>query len=348
MSFCDKKSLDNCIKAYMRRWVGYNDIGHFPLSTGVNRNHPNFDPRSDDWFRPHNNCNMRYTGSPLCSVCAAELIRKMEAISGNFFEVTNIAPNSIILLKANYIIWGIYSIPPVWNNRLVTSIGSSAFANQTQMTRINIPSNITTIGSNAFLNSRGSSIYIQDRTITPSTFNYNWNPSMNPIYLNGVHCNHSTATLTNLSSTVHGIMCPKCRTTGNIQNHSHTHIYSWTNYKQHRGTCECGALKQVGHVVSSSDTGFPYKTCLQCGGPVETGFVINGITSFVTFTNFVTVTLNFGEGSYVLSNGVIVLSDVDTQRYLNGELGLPEIEKCLYCEMFEEYYLHSHDVNCYN
>lgn len=238
------------------------------------------------------------------------------------------------------------SIPSIINGKTVVAIASSAFSGQTGLIQITIPNSVTTIGTNAFLNTGGSSIYIQDRTVAPPTFHYNWNPSTNPVYLNGVLCNHSTATLKNLSATVHGIMCPKCRTTTNIQNHAHIHNYTWTNYKQHRGTCECGAFKQIGHVVSSGDTGFPYKTCLQCKGPAEMGFVVLGSSPFVPFSNTVSVIYNFGEGSYVLSNGVTVLSNIDTERYLNGDLVLPEIENPIYYERFEEHYLHNHNTNC--
>jgi hypothetical protein len=226
----------------------------------------------------------------------------------------------------------------------VTTIGSSAFAYQLQLNQVTIPSGVATVGTNAFLNTGGAPIYIQGRDIAPSTFHYNWNPSTNPVYLNGVYCDRSTATLTNLSSTVHGIMCPISRTTTNIENHSFALGYTWVNYKQHRGFCECGASHFMGHVVSSSDPGYPYKTCLLCGGPAEMGFVIDGLASFVLSSNSVSVAYNFGEGSYVLSNGVIVLSEIDTERYLNGDFVLPDIEECLTCADQEEYHLQRHET----
>lgn len=269
-----------------------------------------------------------------------------EELKPQYLYTTSPVSGGVSIIGVSYSISGVIELPHQIQEQTVVAIGNSALANQTRLTKITIPGSVTTIGSNTFLNTGGSSIYIQDKTVAPSAFHYNWNPSTNPVYLNGVLCNHSTATLKNLSATVHGIMCPKCRTTTNIQNHAHIHNYTWTNYKQHRGTCECGVFKQMGHVVSSGDTGFPYKTCLHCGGPVDTGFVINGLTSFILSSNSVTATYSFGVGSYVLSNGVIVLSEIDTENYLNGALVLPDIGECLDCHEHEDDHDYTHAEKC--
>lgn len=211
----------------------------------------------------------------------------------------------------------------------VTQIGTNAFSGQDQMSQITIPANVTTIGSNAFLNTNGAAIYLVGRTSAPNTFNANWNPSNNPVYLNGNLCTHPTKTLTNISSSKHGQMCNTCRTTTNIVSHSYTHDHTWHNYKQHRSYCDCGANKLIGHAVSSSDPGMPYKTCLHCGGPAEVGFVQTGRLTPIGLTNFeITIEEYFGNGSYILSNGVLVLADADLESYLNGQLLVPDCEDC--------------------
>ncbi len=304
-------------------WVGYNGIGHFPYSTNVERDDPNFDPESDLWFRPHNNCSMQFTGAPFCSVCAAELIKKMENITGNYFDITNIGTNSIRIENANYTIRGNYTIPPIWNNRIITSIGSSAFASQIQLTKINIPSVVTTIGVSAFYNTNNAPIYLLNRTSAPSTFHYNWNASLNPVYLSDGLCTHTNKTLTNLSGTKHGMVCNKCRTTTDIENHNNT--YTWLNYTRHRAICNCGSNVLEGHFVSSSDPGFPYKTCLKCGGPASVGFVGPNGRSYSPLGLANDVVEYFGNGSYLLANGVYVISDADLDAYYAGTLALPEI-----------------------
>lgn len=73
----------------------------------------------------------------------------------------------------------------------------------------------------------------------------------------------------------------------------------------------------------------PYKTCLLCGGPAEIGFVQTGISFQFELAHFaISIEKFFGNGSYILSNGVIVLSDVDLELYLSGEFILPDCKDC--------------------
>jgi len=47
---------------------------------------------------------------------------------------------------------GSVEIPSIFNNRIITSLGNSAFANQTQISQITIPASVTSIGDSAFMN----------------------------------------------------------------------------------------------------------------------------------------------------------------------------------------------------
>lgn len=242
-------------------------------------------------------------------------------------DLYNVSGSTIISPK--YALTGEVTIPSELYGTSITAIAGGAFNGQTQLTKITIPNSVVSIGSNSFLNTGGAPIHLLGRTTAPAEFNVNWNPSNNSVFLNGVKCTHTIRTLINLSSTQHGLLCNKCRTASNKSSHSYTYNYAWSNYNQHRSICECSATKNMGHVVSSSDPGFPYKTCLHCGGPADTGF---GQARLLTIPG---LTLNtpyiieyFGNDSYLLSNGVAVLSDEDLTSYLSGALIIPACQEC--------------------
>lgn len=67
--------------------IGINNVGIYPYSIDANRNDPNFDTKSDSWFKPHRNCKMQYSNKEFCPVCSDELIKKLALIS-------NFTPNS--------------------------------------------------------------------------------------------------------------------------------------------------------------------------------------------------------------------------------------------------------------
>ena len=205
-------------------------------------------------------------------------------------------------------------IPEFLNGRTVTQISASAFTNQNSLTSVTIPSTITTIGSDAFKNTNNASIYLEDRATSPNTFNVKWNVSNNPVYLDGVLCNHTNTTYQSITSGQHGDLCDDCRTTTNIGNHTYTSSHTWVNTNQHRSYCGCGDNNLMGHVVASGWNG-------------GNGFVqfskgkgINDIVSAIYIEKYI------GNGSYVLSNGVIVLSEIDEVRFYNETLTIIDSE----------------------
>lgn len=226
------------------------------------------------------------------------------------------------------------TIPNSIDGLTVTHIAPLAFNNKRHLTQVTVPSTVTHIESDAFKNTNNASIYLMGRTTAPSTFDIYWNSSNNPVYLNSVRCTHSTKTLININSSQHVEVCNTCRSTTNIVNHSYGN--TWLNYRQHRSFCSCGLSALSGHVVSSGDNGYPYKTCLECGGPAEYGFVVDNLSPTIQTLSSIYISEHFGNDSYILSNGVIVLSDIDLEKYFEGTLVLPNV-----------YQAHNHDcVGC--
>lgn len=95
---------------------------------------------------------------------------------------------------------------------------------------------------------------------------------------------------------------------------SHYHnynIYNWINSTQHRATCSCGDSIYEGHAVSSDafSDGSQTAICLLCGGEASMGFIQNSVKILIS-----------DNGSYVLSNGIVVLQKEDIYAYLNHTL----------------------------
>lgn len=53
------------------QWIGQNAIGTYPYDTSAPAN---------SWYRPHQNCKMRYLNSPFCSVCKQTIIEKIHSL----------------------------------------------------------------------------------------------------------------------------------------------------------------------------------------------------------------------------------------------------------------------------
>lgn len=93
----------------------------------------------------------------------------------------------------------------------------------------------------------------------------------------------------------------------------HSYLYHWLSYTAHSAICICGEYHTSAHTVSSdSVTGIDqYATCLLCGGQASVGYVTLDAVSDLPHS---------ANGSYVLSNGVIVLVDEDIEAYMDGTL----------------------------
>ena len=132
-----------------KHWIGksgiYSGIGAYRFSS-------NSSNTAYNWYKPHQNCQMQYSDEQFCAVCAEELIKRMEAKTGSFFETTSISDTQIKIDNVNYTLYNAFEIPPVLNGKEVVFIGSNAFKNQLNLTNIVIPSSVTNIDSSAFEN----------------------------------------------------------------------------------------------------------------------------------------------------------------------------------------------------
>ena len=93
---------------------------------------------------------------------------------------------------------------------------------------------------------------------------------------------------------------------------SHNYMYQWLDLTKHNKACIYGDIAQESHVVSSSslNSGQTTALCLLCGGMANIGFI-------EIQNNIVMISDN---GSYGLSNGIVVLVDSDIESYLNNTL----------------------------
>ena len=97
----------------------------------------------------------------------------------------------------------------------------------------------------------------------------------------------------------------------------HTHTYSsyvYHNNTSHKRTCSCGHVETQAHYIYASDiVNGRYVTCLGCGELLDLQYdIANSIMSNIT-----KVSVN---GSYIRSDGIVVLVDEDIEAYLAGTL----------------------------
>ena len=65
-----------------KNWIDINGIGIYPYATSGN---------AETWYRPHQNCKMRYLNVPFCSVCKEGMIEKIHSLIS---PIDSYRPNS--------------------------------------------------------------------------------------------------------------------------------------------------------------------------------------------------------------------------------------------------------------
>lgn len=205
-----------------------------------------------------------------CRIQNVMNILEVTPITNDSFNTSNLTSTTVSLNGINFNPTGEFVIPNQLNGRIVTQIGSSAFTGQSQLTKITIPSSVTTIGNNAFQNSNNAPIYLEGRTSAPNTFDINWNSSGNPVYLNGNLCTHTSTTLMSINYTQHGHLCNTCRTFVSESNHNHNveHIPLGTapsGIAVHSSYCRCGHSVTVPCVSKVPHLPGDTVICTYCG-----------------------------------------------------------------------------------
>ena len=116
------------------------------------------------------------------------------------------------------------------------------------------------------------------------------------------------------TSTKHEVICESC----NYDVYSN-HSFNYLPYSslQHKAVCDfCGLQKNEAHVISVSGVS-NVKSCLKCGATVNTGGMqIESVANVKYITP---------HGSYIRADGIIVLTEYDTQQYLSGELDIDNL-----------------------
>ena len=98
-----------------------------------------------------------------------------------------------------------------------------------------------------------------------------------------------------------------------------THTYTYAQYSstQHKCMCFCGYTRLSAHLIR--DTSAAVKRCIYCNAIVQSG---GGAIVGLSLGQIQYITDN---GSYVRPDGIIVVSDIDYELYLSGELDLDSL-----------------------
>ena len=70
-------------------WIGYNGIGIYQHCCGG---------QSASWYRPHNNCKMRFLGAQFCNVCVEAIIERIHTLVNPIVSYT---PTTLIITSPN-------------------------------------------------------------------------------------------------------------------------------------------------------------------------------------------------------------------------------------------------------
>ena len=100
-----------------------------------------------------------------------------------------------------------------------------------------------------------------------------------------------------------------------LYQHEHAFgVYLYHNNSQHIRACECGATQVAAHYVDrSSIINERYARCLGCYRLLD----LQQDSAQIQSSDMVLSTTN---GSYILSNGIVILVEADIEAYLNGTL----------------------------
>ena len=92
-----------------------------------------------------------------------------------------------------------------------------------------------------------------------------------------------------------------------------SYTYTWISKTQHERTCVCGDSSNLPHVVKDNAFNGPggNAVCIICKGLASVGAIYSYNVNELPHTE---------NGSYILSNGIIVLVDEDVDAYMNGNL----------------------------
>lgn len=170
------KTKDNNIATNRwRNWQNINSIGMFPYE------------ESPTWFRPHQNCEMRYLNREFCSVCKQQIIERVHLLQNpvDSFTPTN---STTLNTSENPITFNVNEILPVPNTLVNTwSLNGTPLAETS--TSLTLAQNDFSAGANTVLFSvvdNNSLLKVDNHaTIHVSTVIWNLNKNLSAIDVNG-------------------------------------------------------------------------------------------------------------------------------------------------------------------
>ncbi|KEY18442.1 peptidase M64 domain-containing protein [Kaistella antarctica] len=126
----NKTKNNNAATNKWKNWIGINNVGIFPYT------------ESPTWFRPHQNCEMRFLDREFCSVCKQQLVERVHTLQNPIDSFT--PTNSSAINLTGPITFSVNEILPVPNTLANTwSVNGTA---------ISETSNVATLSPSDFIN----------------------------------------------------------------------------------------------------------------------------------------------------------------------------------------------------
>ncbi len=158
-----------------KNWIGTNSIGMYPYE------------ESPTWFRPHQNCEMRYLNREFCSVCKQQLIERIHTLQNpiNSFTPSN---TTAVNTGGSAVTFTVDEILPTPNTLVNTwKLNGSTLSGASNS--ITIPQNDFTAGTNTVLFSvvdDNSLLKVDNHaTLHVSTISWTVNKTLTTVEING-------------------------------------------------------------------------------------------------------------------------------------------------------------------
>ena len=133
----NKTQNNNVATNKWKNWNGLNNVGIYPYT------------ESPTWFRPHQNCEMRYLNQPFCSVCSQQIIERVHFFQNPIDSFTPVNTSTINL--SGPITFNVTEILPIPNTLVNTWTVNGAPIAET--------SNSATIPSSGFVNGNNTVLF---------------------------------------------------------------------------------------------------------------------------------------------------------------------------------------------
>ena len=117
-----------------------------------------------------------------CRITEVMRVLDVTPLTNDSLPTTNIGVNAISIDGTNWPLQASFTIPSSINGRSVTAIGPNAFANNTSITEIHIPSTVTSIGIDAFAGTNRGLVILLEANRAPSSIRL-WNPDSRVVVL---------------------------------------------------------------------------------------------------------------------------------------------------------------------